>query len=361
MMEYEATRSDATGSGAGAIDTTVCSKPDALPWVDIDYPDAVTACASIGATLCTEQDWHRTCSVIAPSTYPIALAATGTVTQMVEAEDYFAIAASTTADHGAIHSWVEDYLTDSNGRVYSGISDMQAIPDVGTDVGLQTSDGNFADIRPISPRLDYQFTMTKTSSTYKIWVLVDSGNSTANRVAVGFDGAQPSTSSDNARVTTTSNNQWQWIKVTTTFTLAAGIHTLNIYMARDGVRLDAIEITDGAATPALPQNPIGNTWSYAVNPDLEQTGICNDHAFNAGADATIPTGTDSGCHTTTGVFDMSGNVKEWALAHQPGQNPIRGGAANNTDSGTTCPLNFTLADDTFFFPNVGFRCCRAGP
>ena len=54
---------------------------------------------------------------------------------------------------------------------------------------------------------------------------------------------------------------------------------------------------------------------------------------------------------------MSGNVKEWALAHQPGQNPIRGGASNNTGVGISCALNFTLADDTFFFPNVGFRCC----
>ena len=35
-----------------------------------------------------------------------------------------------------------------------------------------------------------------------------------------------------------------------------------------------------------------------------------------------------------------------------------GGSSNNTDVGTSCPLNFTLADDTFFLTNVGFRCCR---
>ena len=59
-----------------------------------------------------------------------------------------------------------------------------------------------------------------------------------------------------------------------------------------------------------------------------------------------------------GLFDMSGNVKEWTLAHAPGENPIRGGASNNTGEGISCPLNFTLADDAFFFPNIGFRCCR---
>ena len=253
---------------------------------------------------------------------------------------------------------VEDYLTDSTGRVFSGISDMQSVPDVGTDINLTGA----TDIRTISPRLDYQFTMGKASSTYTIWLLMDSPNTNGSRVAVGFDGARPATTSNNARVSQTTLNTWQWQKVTTTFTLTnATTHTLNVYMARDGVKLDAIEITDGAATPALPASAAGNTWSYATNPNTSQTGVCNDHNFSAANDNTIPSGTDASCHTTTGVFDMSGNVKEWVLAHLPGQDPIRGGAADNLDTGTTCRLlNFTLADDSFFFPNVGFRCCRVG-
>jgi hypothetical protein len=55
---------------------------------------------------------------------------------------------------------------------------------------------------------------------------------------------------------------------------------------------------------------------------------------------------------------MTGNVKEWTQARNPGENPLRGGASNNEVTGTTCNINFTLANDTFFFPNVGFRCCR---
>jgi formylglycine-generating enzyme required for sulfatase activity len=61
---------------------------------------------------------------------------------------------------------------------------------------------------------------------------------------------------------------------------------------------------------------------------------------------------------TDDAFDMSGNVKEWTAARAAGQNPIRGGSSNNLVTGLTCQLNFTLADDDFFFPNVGFRCCR---
>jgi formylglycine-generating enzyme required for sulfatase activity len=60
----------------------------------------------------------------------------------------------------------------------------------------------------------------------------------------------------------------------------------------------------------------------------------------------------------TGIFDMSGNVKEWTKAHQSGENPIRGGASNNSKSGISCALNFTLADNNLKLPNIGFRCCR---
>ena len=66
-------------------------------------------------------------------------------------------------------------------------------------------------------------------------------------------------------------------------------------------------------------------------------------------------GVCSGCGD---AFDMSGNVKEWAAERSPGQNPLRGGSANNEVDGLACGLDFTLANDAFFFPNVGSRCCR---
>ncbi len=357
MMEFEASRPDAGSDSVGQIQTTVCSKADALPWTNIKYPDAVAACATVGASLCTEQDWHRTCSVVLPTTYPIVLPSTGVINQVVEAEDYFALSVGTDATNGT-HSWTEDYNIDTTGRSFSGISDMQAGPDTGTSYQLQNTD-----VRLVSPRLDYQFNVTK-AGTYTAWLLLDAPNGNGNRAAVGFDNVRPPDNS--SRVVTTSDNVWQWVKATPAapFALTVGVHTLNVYMARDGIRLDAVALTDGSA-PALPANPAGNTWAYASSPNTAQVGTCNDHNFSAADDDTIPTGDAPSCHTTPatgqGPFDLSGNVKEWVIAHQPGQNPIRGGAASSNDNGTTCALNFTLADDKFFFPNVGFRCCRVGP
>jgi formylglycine-generating enzyme required for sulfatase activity len=140
-------------------------------------------------------------------------------------------------------------------------------------------------------------------------------------------------------------------------------------MIRDGVRIDAIAIRDGTTVaPPLPTASHGNSWAYATNPNIYQSTTCNGHDYDAAQDATLTTGSLASCYADDSTlpsgtaadhaFDMSGNVKEWTLSHQAGQNPIRGGASNSDDIGTSCGLNFTLANDTFFFPNVGFRCCK---
>ena len=85
-------------------------------------------------------------------------------------------------------------------------------------------------------------------------------------------------------------------------------------------------------------------------------------AMGGDQDDILPTGSMLSCFAngpgTADAYDMSGNVKEWRAARAAGQNPLRGGASNSTVTGTACELNFTLANDSFFFPNVGFRCCR---
>ncbi len=340
-------------SGNGTVKPVcpTCSQATKIPWTNVTYPQALAACQAVGATLCTEQQWHRTCSVIAPTTYPIVLPSTGTITQVVEAEDYFAITSAVDSTEvnppgPTSHAWVEDY---SPG--FSGISNMQAIPDNGSNIANGSVIGN-------APHLDFQFNFQK-ASTYKIWALINSPNTNANRIAVTIDNA---VIGNNNRITTTANNAWQWIQAVQTFTLTAGIHTVQVYMVKDGVRIDAIEVTDGNATPTGPGNPAGHEWAYATNPDTYQPTTCNGHDFDATQDATIPTGSLANCYANDAAashaFDMSGNVKEWTLARQPGENPIRGGSSNNTDIGISCPLNFTLADDTFFITNVGFRCCR---
>jgi hypothetical protein len=342
------------GSASGGTASPVCptcSTSTRQPWTNVTYPQAVAACAAVGATLCTDQQWHRACSVVNPETYPINVN-TG-FTRIVEAENYFAIAPATDAANSTSHAWVEEYAIG-----YSGISAMQAQPDIGSDISTANSVTQ-------GPRLDYVFNFQKAgTNSYHVYVLMYAV-SNANRISVAFDNQAA------VELQLNTTNAWTWRPSNAsavTFNLTQGQHTLHVYMERDGVRVDAVAVQDSNGAPALPANPRGNTWAYAATPNTYQPTTCNGHDYDATQDATLPTGSLASCYaddsTLTGgaitdhAFDMSGNVKEWTLAHQPGQNAIRGGASNSTDVGTSCALNFTLADDTFFFPNVGFRCCR---
>jgi hypothetical protein len=111
-------------------------------------------------------------------------------------------------------------------------------------------------------------------------------------------------------------------------------------------------------------------WSYASACDTYAPSACNgnDYDFDPGTspaneDGVLPTGSLASCYADWGsasarIFDLSGNVKEWAEARSPGVNPLRGGAANNTAGGIACAFDFVVGDDDFLFDNVGFRCCR---
>lgn len=426
MMKHEASRPDASGSNVGINNSTVCSRAGTLPWVNVTYGQAQLACAAISATLCTEEQWHRACSVIAPSTYPVS-ASTG-ATLFVEAEDYSGIAYSPgvaegtctgSADDDAdgrvndgcakvgtfsesncinsvdddldgtvndgcpaikstMQSWVSDYTTG-----YSGISSMEAVPN--TSTGSVTM-GNAA---TLSPRLDYLVNFSQTG-TYHVWIKIfNYGITTSDTVHVAVNaGTPPQAATASASPTVlgcTSNANctsqpgttcadtnangaldtcvgWVWVDASATFTVGAtGDQTVSVYMGDDGVKIDKIAVTTSGTAPVDTILGKGGTWAYETNTTVYQAMVCNgsDRVANDG-DPVIASGTLAQCHSNTGsgIFDMSGNVKEWTQAHVPGENPVRGGASNNTGVGISCPLNFTLADDSFFFPNIGFRCCK---
>jgi hypothetical protein len=176
-------------------------------------------------------------------------------------------------------------------------------------------------------------------------------------------------------VTTATHGTWQWRDATGTFALGTGTFTLSLSMGDDGTKVDQILVTTSASTPTDPTRAAldashGNTWAYATNANTYQPNTCNGDDYDttsggADDDEIIESNRLTSCFadldgagTATHVFDMSGNVKEWTLARQAGENPIRGGASNNSSVGISCALNFTLADDAFKLPNIGFRCCK---
>jgi hypothetical protein len=359
------TKTGLANSGGGSASqncVATCSKLHAEPWTNVTYLQALSACQSIGATLCTESAWHRACSTVAPTTYPLSV---GTATAVfIEAEDYSAISYATDSG-GTTRSWVEDETPG-----FSGISDLQAVPDTGASL----SSGNST---LQAPRLDYLIDFTNaTAASYFVWVRMFSGNSNANRVYLGLNAAVPP-QAPTVAVQTASNGTWQWVTAVNGMgnpvafgVPGSGNRYLSIFMARDGVKVDAIYISTSNTTPTPTLKGPGGEWAYASSPSSYARDTCNGADYNTDLsqpDAPLPTGSLANCYandeTFTGssadeAFDMSGNVKEWGLAHQPGENPIRGGASDDTGPGTSCPLDFTLGDNTFFFPDVGFRCCK---
>ncbi|HEY2733495.1 MAG TPA: MopE-related protein, partial [Polyangiales bacterium] len=61
IYAYEASRVDADGGSEGIISTRTCSRPGVLPWTNVTYDEAMSACQSIGLTLCQLNDWISAC------------------------------------------------------------------------------------------------------------------------------------------------------------------------------------------------------------------------------------------------------------------------------------------------------------
>jgi hypothetical protein len=394
-------------AGTATPQCPTCSVAGVQPWTNVSYPQAVAACAAVGATLCSDTQWHRACSVVTSVTWPVTLSGN----KFLEAEDYAGIAYKTDARPESGGSCNNATDQDGDGFVNDGCPAVGAAetgaqclnnvdddadgsindgcPTVGTarswsetyingwsGIGAMIAGPNTTVTIPIanavaeSPRLDYSVTIAQTA-TLHVFVRMWGASANDNQIFLGLTNATPP-QTPTVTITmangTAGDGAWHWVDSGAITVAAAGVTTLSVFMAKDGAAIDAIYLaTDGTSPPATAPNGPGNTWAYASTPNTYQATTCNGHDYDANTDATLTTGSLASCYandnlitsgTNDKAYDMSGNVKEWTLAHQPGQNPIRGGASNNTDVGTSCALNFTLAGDTFFFPNVGFRCCR---
>ncbi|HSK03183.1 MAG TPA: MopE-related protein [Kofleriaceae bacterium] len=341
IMKYEASRPDATATSGGAQQAHACARPGVQPWTNLTYPQAVAACESIGARLCTENEWERMC---APRPdYPVAGPGPGEFIYF-EAEDAFE---NVTV---AGRNWqLRPPYQDSSGSGYVVVGDS----------GVTITAANAP---TQAPRLVFQANLA-ASLTYNVWVRMMGAGSGSDSVWVGLGQTQPGTANSN-QLSIGSNLAWRWVSSTGLTTGAAGTYFINVYMREDGTSVDAVALARAGTTPP----PFGGkTWAYEDNRKVAQPQACNGDDYDttpggADDDDILPTGSLPSCFAngpgTNDAYDMSGNVKEWTAARAQGQNPIRGGASNNETAGLACELNFTLADDTFFFPNVGFRCCR---
>jgi hypothetical protein len=365
IMKYEASRPDATSTDPGVKSVYPCSRAGVQPWTMVKQPQAEAACALVGGRLCTEQEWHRACSVVTGTTWPIAQVNTGDAAIYIEAEDYVLLTPKTsTGTAAAPRTWVPDYTIQPGTPTvsYSGISAMRASPDTGVRLSLATSLAQ-------GPRLDYTVNFTQTGNTY-VWVKMLSTATSNDELNVGIsttpNATAPTTTITNSSVATV----WTWVRAGPFNIPAVGTRAVSLYMREDGMRIDALYITRNTGTTAPTSAIAGNggDWSFASSPDVYAGSTCNGKDNDS--DTSTPGTNDDGilgggvktqCYANQSagsVFDMSGNVKEWTAERIPDENPIRGGASNNLGGGMTCANAFSLANDNFFFNNVGFRCCK---
>jgi len=362
IFKYEASRPDSNAVDQGfVIDASVCSDVSRVPWTNITQPQAEAACQGIGARLCSEAEWQLGCeSVKAPA---------GNVQQgsnnMIVIEGESGTAVNT--------GWVVDNAVAG----FTGTGYMQVPDNTETDVfDPGNLDGN-------SPRVDYTINFTQTG-THFLWVRMyadtNQGDDSAwfafddtNGNLAGGQGASPYLDLD-------TNRSWDWMgqfdneSGRISFTVGtAGNHTISIYNGEDGVIIDKLVITtDANFVPINDGPPEACEFSYQSDCKVYQPNTCvgddldGDPVAVGNQSLMLPTGSQNACFADWEVtagdgntpFDMSGNIKEWGAERAPGINPLRGGSFNNTATGISCQFDFLTADDAFFLPNIGFRCCR---
>ena len=349
IFAYEASRPDADAAGAGGIEDYPCSKPDALPWTNLTYPEAVDACEAIGARLCSEDEWQLACELEPSATTTQGPGPDGLA--FAEAENF----TSNTPNGG--DNW--SLATATPG--FSGFGYMIALPNNDGGNGNPTSN-------PQPPRLNFTINFTRTGTHY-LWLRGYGNNSNDDDVWAGLTGATavyvgPFTPEDNwLWINRTDTNQRVTINVPST-----GNRTVSVWMRNDGFRVDKILVTSNASYVPKGHGPEGQcSWSYGSQCRTYQANVCNGEDYDTvpgggDQDGPIATGELDMCYASWGpageVHDLSGNVREWAEARAPDENPMRGGSYNSVQGGLRCDHDFLVADDEFSFPSVGFRCCR---
>ncbi|MBK9072700.1 MAG: hypothetical protein IPL79_17120 [Myxococcales bacterium] len=251
MMKYEASRPDATSTLTGIRTTATCSRPDVLPWTNVTPPEAAAACASVGARLCTEVEWHRACAVVAGQTYPVAQPGSGNGDVVLEAENYYQAVAVT--DPG--DSKERRFLPDSAGGI-SGLMALKVSPNNGQS-------NTTAQAITQSTYVDYRITMAQTGNHF-IWVRMLGTTDSDDAIYVGLKaGASPAFVAGDllSIVDSRGSNQstYFWYRAAAINVAGTGLHTLRIYMAEDGAKIDQVFLTKNTSTSFPAQRGLAPT------------------------------------------------------------------------------------------------------
>ena len=145
------------------------------------------------------------------------------------------------------HGWEPDFISG-----YSGSGALRALPDNGAE---------FDDIAS-SPRLDYNISFD-APGIYYVWVRGYATSLEDNAVHIGVDGINQGTAD---KIEIGSYDNWTWTNKrfdgtgATIEVLSAGIHTVNIWMHKDGFRLDKIILAKSSAYQPSGNGP-GEQWA----------------------------------------------------------------------------------------------------
>lgn len=227
----------ALGQGRGdnnyyfALDVTDPSDPLPLWEFTDEWNSARQSCSGV-ATIseCTTTCASETCSdSCADPNHIFEEASTGAI--YIEAESFNG---SSTIDN--THMWVDVGAgacpPGTGGRGFSGscVNTSPTSPDV--NCGLDEAN--------CGAQLIYDF-QTQTAGTYRVYVRGLGPSGSDNSVLVKVDEGEAT------RVNLSSDGTWSWETDSTTYNLAAGDHTVTVYMRENGTFVDKLLVTTGSA------------------------------------------------------------------------------------------------------------------
>jgi hypothetical protein len=140
--------------------------------------------------------------------------------------------------------------------------------------------------------------------------------------------------------------------------------------AASGLRLCTAAEWKAACEGSTVPTPPAESYPYGLNYDAAKCNGTNYDTMPGGAidNNQLASGAMNMCVSSDGLFDMSGNLKEWTNDMQgtvgsPPENiyVLRGGSFESPQLGLTCQTALSQASASTVLPNVGFRCCSTTP